>query len=211
MKRVVSLLFVLFVVLLNTSCSEEDNTNELNQSTNIMGTENCPIISSQEELDALFFTNANIPLTELDDISGIDSPITKADDANFLTAESYTRKYTFMKEQKATFSTEYAEIIGVLPGVIYFVRIDKYEIDIKTGGKQLFKRTSPNCGAKPLVDKYGNESSDFKTLGYRVVREGNPTTLSTHLYYISGTFGGSATRKWYPISPDLLKWDYILF
>ena len=46
MKRVVSLLFVLFVVLLNTSCSEEDNTNELNQSTNIMGTENCPIISS---------------------------------------------------------------------------------------------------------------------------------------------------------------------
>ena len=90
MKRVVSLLFVLFVVLLNTSCSEEDNTNELNQSTNIMGTENCPIISSQEELDALFFTNANIPLTELDDISGIDSPITKADDANFLTAESYT-------------------------------------------------------------------------------------------------------------------------
>lgn len=211
MKRVFCLLLVLFVVLLNTSCSEEDDTNELNQPTNIMETENCPIVSCQEELDALFFTNANVPLTEYKRGTNIDLLVTKGGDIPVQIAKSYTRKYTFMKEQKAMFDKEYADMLGVQQGVVYFVRIDKCEIDIKTGGKQFFSETSPRCGAKPMVDNNGIESSNFKSLGYRVVRDGNPTVLSTHLYYISGTFGGAVTKKWYPISPELLEWNYILF
>lgn len=196
-----SFLFVLIVF----SCSDKLELEEIQEKTNVL-IDDCPIVNSLGELDLLFGYDNTMGIEVLAE-SFLSS--TKANPP-IQTKEGFTRKYTVRPEQKTQFGPDLATLIGVEPYLIYFVSLDRYEKDIFTGGKRFFLVESPNCGAKPIMGNNDVETSDFDKLGYRIQKIGNPTTLSTHLYYISGSFSGSAVRKAYPRIPEKLEWNYIL-
>lgn len=209
MEKKIYLLILFLVALLTFSCTKIEDTQDSFQSTKTKAIDDCPVISSLEELNNLFFKKSDYNEMQLS--PEMEQPIPfQAIPPSF--GYKYTRKSKFMKEQKAIFDKQFADMLGVEAGVVYLVSIDRCELDVNTKGKRFVSCASPNCGAKPIIDTdTGVESSSFESLGYRLVTKGNPTVLSTHVYYIAGTFGGAALRKYYPRSPDNLEWEYILF
>lgn len=203
--KVLNYCFLFLSVFIISSCSDRFETEEI-EFERYVSIEECPIVNSLEELNILLgYENA----VGIEVLTEVYQPNTKANPP-IQTKSGFTRKYTVRPEQKTQFGPDLAALIGVEPYLVYFVSLDRYDIDIYTGGKRFFLVESLNCGAKPVMGYGDVETSDFDNLGYRIQKSGNPTTLSTHLYYISGSFSGSAVRKSYPRNPEKLEWNFIL-
>lgn len=197
------LLFCLLVGVF--SCSNEDMYDD-GRNSNVIFAENqesdIPLISSYNEMYEFFgIAGANVD-------TGENVNPSLRGDLSISSSKGYTRKSVYNKNQKIMFDPEFAKLLGVAPYTVYFARVDRCEIDIKTGGKSLFKENSPQCGGVPSV--FSSGGLNFEYIGYSILNEGDPTRLETYLFYFDGGFG-SAQRGYFPRTPETLVWNYYLF
>lgn len=198
------LLFLSFCIGI-LSCSDED-VNDLTSQERIVEEKTVPLISSYEELYKTLNLVETVVATERKETKGI----VRRNDIEPSFAKGYTRKSIYNDNQKVMFDPTFAESLGggVAPYTVYFVRVDKCEMDIYTGGKSFFDNVSDQCGAVP--SPFDSDGLNFKIVGYSIVKLGNPTVLETYLLYISGGFGNAA-RGFFPRNPEALIWSYFLF
>lgn len=200
----VRFIFILLMLVVGlVSCSDELENTSYKYLNNHELDKECIMIYSLSQLDSVFGYeggSVNVPLNK---------PLTKTNITPV--SENGFNRRSVLQTGKMSLTAAVAEKIGLQPNVVYVVQLEKYEKDISTGGKTFFMAESPNCGAKPVMGAYNEETSDFEVLGYRIVKSGNPTTLSTHLYYFVSTMDGREVNKYYPRSPRNLIWNYYLY
>ena len=62
----------------------------------------------------------------------------------------------------------------------------------------------------PVMSDDYQEITDFLNRGYRILDEGNPTILRTHIFYVLSIYNGAQLNKYVPCLPEDLQWNYYL-
>ena len=109
------------------------------------------------------------------------------------------------------FEPVFADAIGLVPYTTYVYNWLFVEKDINTNGARFYRgKTSPKCGMPPVMSDDYQEITDFLNRGYRILDEGNPTILRTHIFYVLSIYNGAQLNKYVPCLPEDLQWNYYL-
>lgn len=207
--------FLLVVMLIVSSCSNDD-TDIL--SANIVDNHHETSLSATDLTDDVIVISSFEDLVKYSDVQypyelNWDSrQFTPRVDDDYHSVSGFTREWDFQGDKKMMFQKDFANKLGVSSTTVYIARVIQYEKDIPNPqNKFIFDDDSPRCGGKPTMNSNKISVSDFGTLGYEIIKVGNPCTLATHVLHIKYSFpGGTNVNKYYPRTGSQLIWEYFL-